>query len=75
MGEGGTDGLLPISANKAANFASEDIQSYFDGAYVLAPQTPTMWMQGPNGEFGGKDSKYTKALMGLIEDYVSKIVI
>jgi predicted peptidase len=72
MGEGGTDGLLPISANKAANFASEDIQSYFDGAYVLAPQTPTMWMQGPNGEFGGKDSKYTKALMGLIEDYVSK---
>ncbi|MBJ8191541.1 peptidase, partial [Bacillus cereus] len=44
MGEGGTDPTIPISGNKAANFASKDIQSYFGGAYVLAPQTPTYWM-------------------------------
>lgn len=71
MGEGGTDGLLPICGNKAVNFASKEIQSYFNGAYVLAPQTPTFWMDGFNG-FGDGTSKYEKALMALIKDYVAK---
>jgi predicted peptidase len=69
MGEGGTDPTIAISGNKAANFASEDIQSYFDGAYVLAPQTPTWWMEGYTG-FGDGTSTYQEALMALIEDYV-----
>ena len=71
MGEGGTDSLLPISANKADNFASKDMQSYFGGAYVLAPQAPTFWMDGFTG-FGDGTSKYEKALMSLIKDYVSE---
>ena len=80
MGEGGTDPTIPISGNKAANFASKEIQSYFDGAYVLAPQTPTYWMQSttrPIGDgiggdyFGDGSSKDEKALMALIKDYVS----
>jgi len=71
MGEGGTDGLLPISANKADNFASKDIQAHFGGAYVLAPQTPTFWMDGFTG-FGDGTSKYENALMALIKDYVAK---
>ncbi|MFS0637738.1 prolyl oligopeptidase family serine peptidase [Mesobacillus foraminis] len=71
MGEGGTDPTIPISGNKAANFASEEIQSYFDGAYVLAPQTPTFWMDGFTG-FGDGTSKYQEALMSLIKDYVAK---
>lgn len=71
MGEGGTDPTIPISGNKAANFASEDIQSYFGGAYVLAPQTPTFWMDGFSG-FGDGTSKYENALMGLIKDYVDQ---
>jgi predicted peptidase len=71
MGEGGTDATVPISANKAANFASDEIQAYFDGAYVLAPQTPTFWMDGLNG-FGDGTSKYETALMELIKDYVAK---
>ncbi|WNS78639.1 prolyl oligopeptidase family serine peptidase [Domibacillus sp. DTU_2020_1001157_1_SI_ALB_TIR_016] len=71
MGEGGTDPTIPISGNKAANFASEEIQSYFDGAYVLAPQTPTFWMDGFTG-FGDGTSKYEEALMSLIKDYVAK---
>ncbi|MEH7082028.1 prolyl oligopeptidase family serine peptidase [Neobacillus drentensis] len=69
-GEGGTDPTIPISANKAANFASKDIQSYFDGAYVLAPQTPTFWMDGYTGR-GDGTSKYEDALMSLIKDYVA----
>ncbi|KJD43813.1 prolyl oligopeptidase family serine peptidase [Paenibacillus terrae] len=71
MGEGGTDPTIPISGNKAANFASKDIQSYFGGAYVLAPQTPTYWMDGFTG-FGDGSSKYEQALMSLIKDYVAK---
>ncbi|MEC0135701.1 prolyl oligopeptidase family serine peptidase [Paenibacillus macerans] len=71
MGEGGTDPTITIAGNKAVNFASKDIQSYFGGAYVLAPQTPTYWMDGFNG-FGDGTSKYEKALMSLIRDYVAK---
>lgn len=71
MGEGGTDPTITITGNKAVNFASKDIQSYFGGAYVLAPQTPTYWMDGFNG-FGDGTSKYEKALMSLIRDYVAK---
>ncbi len=71
MGEGGTDPTIAIAGNKAVNFASKDIQSYFGGAYVLAPQTPTYWMDGFNG-FGDGTSKYEKALMSLIRDYVAK---
>ncbi|WP_168190070.1 prolyl oligopeptidase family serine peptidase [Caloramator sp. E03] len=71
MGEGGTDPTIPISANKADNFASKDIQAYFGGAYILVPQAPTYWMDGFNS-FGDGTSKYEKALMALIKDYVSK---
>ncbi|OCB00699.1 prolyl oligopeptidase family serine peptidase [Clostridium beijerinckii] len=71
IGEGGTDGLLPISGNKAVNFASKDIQTYFNSAYILAPQAPTFWMDGFT-DFGDGSSKYEKALMSLIEDYISK---
>jgi len=70
-GEGGTDPTIPISANKADNFASKEIQSYFDGAYVLAPQTPTFWMDGLTG-FGDGTSKYENALISLIKDYAAK---
>jgi predicted peptidase len=69
-GEGGSDPTIPISGNKAVDFASDDIQSYFGGAYVLAPQTPTFWMDGLTG-FGDGTSKYQDALMSLIEDYVA----
>lgn len=72
MGEGGTDGLLGIAGNKGVNFASKEIQSYFNGAYVLGPQSPTYWMEGTNGAFGDGTSKYEDALMELIRDYVAK---
>lgn len=71
MGEGGIDPTVAIAGNKVVNFASKDIQQYFKGAYVLAPQTPTFWMDGFNG-FGDGTSKYQKALMSLIQNYVSK---
>ena len=71
-GEGGnTSPSLPIMGNKATALSQEKIQSYFDGAYVLAPQCPTMWMEGagPDGFADGKPL-YEDILMALIKDYV-----
>lgn len=72
-GEGGTDPSIALIANKAWNYASEEIQSVFKGAYVLVPQAPTFWMQSESGDYtrGDTDDIYNKALMGLIEKYVA----
>ena len=78
-GEGGTDPTIALFGNKVVNLATDKIQSCFGetGAYVLVPQSPTMWM-----DYDGKgtynntvaDSKgqsyYTKTLMGLIDEFV-----
>ena len=69
-GEGGTDATIPLAANKAINLASEEIQQYFGGAYVLVPQAPTYWMEGEGGRADGS-SIYTEGLMELIKDYVA----
>lgn len=80
-GEGGTDPLVTITGNKVVNLADKTIQSYFGktGAYILAPQAPTMWMDYNgtaiyNNEVPNSDGKsyYTQALKGLIDDFISK---
>lgn len=71
-GEGGTDTTIPLIANRAANYASTEIQAYFGGAYVLVPQAPTFWMDQGNGQYtrGDKDDMYNESLMALIKHYV-----
>lgn len=71
-GEGGQDIKAAYAANKVVSLSSEKIQQYFGGAYVLAPQVPTMWMDDGSGEYtqGGK-SMYVKALKALIDEFVS----
>lgn len=73
-GEGGTDPSIPLIANRAANYASPEIQRHFDGAHVLVPQSPTFWMQNAEGSYtrGQVDDIYNQALMGLIKDFVQK---
>ena len=77
-GEGGTDATIPLSANKACAFASEQVQAYFGGAYVLVPQAPTKWMdaRGEGTQSSGvKDnaiSIYTRAVQDLVEHYVAE---
>lgn len=72
-GEGGTDTTIPLLGNRAANYASPEIQQYFGGAYVLAPQTPTRWMDSGEGSTSGQvDDIYFEALKGLFDDFVSK---
>lgn len=72
-GEGGTDPSIPLVANRAANYASDEIQAFFGGAYVLSPQTPTRWMDaGKDGTTRGQvDDIYHEALMGLIRQFVA----
>lgn len=79
-GEGGRNTRINVMGNEVTNLVTEDYQEYFGdkGAYVLAPQAPTMWMdydgtntynnsvEGSNGT-----SYYTQTLMSLIEDYVA----
>ncbi|MBN3520413.1 prolyl oligopeptidase family serine peptidase [Algoriphagus lutimaris] len=72
-GEGGTDTTIPLLGNRAANYASPEIQQYFDGAYVLVPQTPTRWMDSGDGSTSGQvDDIYFKALKALFDDFVAK---
>lgn len=78
QGEGGTDPDIAILGNEVSALAKEDIQSYFHagdetGAYVLAVQAPTYWMDegdGTNGN-GSGISRYTEILMETIAAYVS----
>ena len=71
-GEGGFDPTTALLGNKAANYASEAIQSIFEGAYVLVPQSPTFWMQNSQGAYttGKENDVYNEALMALIKEYV-----
>ena len=72
-GEGGTDPSIPLIANRAANYASDEIQAFFGGAYVLVPQSPTRWMD--NGEGGSTrgdtDDIYHEALMTLFQEFLT----
>jgi predicted esterase len=73
-GEGGTDPSIPLLANRAANYVSDDIQAIFDGAYVLVPQCPGAWMHNGQGVMthGREDDVYNVPLMALIRDYVAR---
>ena len=72
-GEGGTDPTIPLLANRAANYASDEIQAVFDGAWVLSPQCPGAWMHNRAGEMtqGKEDDVYNVALMALVREFVS----
>ncbi len=74
MGEGGKDIRINTLGNRVSALWQDEIQKCFDGngAYVLAPQTPTMWMDNGTGELstGATASMYEEALWQLITEYV-----
>lgn len=67
-GEGGTDVRSVIYGNEVTALFGDEFQSTMGGAYVLMPQSPTMWMQR---EENGNGSVYRETLMELIKDYVN----
>jgi predicted peptidase len=67
------DPTIALLGNRAANYASPEIQTLFGdaGAYVLVPQSPTFWMQAAEGMTRGQTNDiYNEALFALIQDYV-----
>ena len=80
MGEGGTDVSIEVLGNEVAALIRDDIQSHFtteggeNGAYVLAVQCPTFWMQTALG-FGHGDypSLYSDVLKACIDNYVKNV--
>lgn len=79
-GEGGVDTTIAVLGNNVSNLIKEDTQAYFgeNGAYVLVPQAPTMWMDYSgesvyNNTVVNSDSHsyYEEALMALIEGFVA----
>lgn len=87
MGEGGTDIDIALLGNEVTGLTADNetnVQHYFKtggsaGAYVLAVQTPTMWMDSTgegtsinDGDLGTQESYYTEALYAAITDYVTK---
>src|SRR5699024_6433264 len=71
-GEGGNDTNLVLLGNKVVALNSKEIQAYFeDGVNILAPQSPTMWLDDGSGEMTTNgDSMYTEALSNLITEFV-----
>ena len=78
QGEGGTDVDIELIGNEVVALNREEIQSYFTtdggagGAYVLAVQCETYWMDGGDGTNSGGDlvSRYTEILMDTINAYL-----
>ena len=72
-GEGGSDPWIPFTGNRVTAFSEEKVQGYFGGAYVLAPQCPTFWMNDGSGEYHAEGKTiYGKALMECIQEFVAK---
>lgn len=68
-GEGGEDPSIAYLGNQVTNLAKDKVQGYFGGAYVLVPQSPTVWMDDGKGEISlsGK-SIYGPSLKKLIDE-------
>eukprot|EP00833_Pecoramyces_ruminatium_P011974 jgi/Orpsp1_1/1186006/evm.model.c7180000096421.1 len=80
-GEGGRDVDIALLGNEVIALAKPEIQKYFTtdvqkGAYVLAVQTPTMWMDKGDGTYNAdadgvkQRSCYDSVLFAAIQDYV-----
>lgn len=86
-GEGGntdnTDATIPILANKVVALSEDAFQQTIGGAHVVAPQSPTMWMdQGADADgnpvYIAEDatevtSIYTESLEEFIDAYIDKV--
>jgi poly(3-hydroxybutyrate) depolymerase len=74
-GEGGTDSSVALLGNKVTSLASPEIQGFFGGAYVLVPQSPTVWMTQGGRRYDiseeARSSSYSPAVEALIRGFIS----
>ncbi len=75
-GEGGSDPRLNTLGNEVTSLFGDEFQKVMGGAYILAPQCPTFWMQydeeGNWADNKGVDSVYLGDLKELIDAYVAE---
>ena len=72
-GEGGSDNDIVTLGNEVTALIDTPIQNYFkQGAWVLTPQAPTMWMDNGNGYTTDGSSIYTENLMSLMDQFVKE---
>ncbi|MEY8311930.1 prolyl oligopeptidase family serine peptidase [Oscillospiraceae bacterium 42-9] len=72
-GEGGVDPTVAYTGNKVVALSSPKVQKLFGGAYVLAPQTKTFWMNDGSGEYGHTGrSMYSEALKACILEFLDR---
>jgi predicted peptidase len=79
MGEGGTDIDIALLGNDVTALGEIKIQDHFvegqqKGAYVLAVQTPTYWMNSGTGSInnGVGHSIYTQTLKATIDKFIAE---
>lgn len=80
MGEGGTDVSIELMGNEVVALIRPQIQDHFTteggekGAYVLAVQCPTMWMNSAKGGMstGQTPSIYADVLKSCIDHYIQQ---
>lgn len=70
-----TDPSMVLLANKASVLSNPEFQEEIGGAHILAPQSPTMWMDMNGQEFYTIDgsSTYEESLHELIMTYKNDI--
>ncbi|MDO4468100.1 MAG: hypothetical protein Q4C49_14050 [Bacillota bacterium] len=88
LGEGGklnfpelTDPTITVLGNRVTSLTKDVFQTAVDGAFILAPQCPTYWMDetGDCKNFTGlgikatRNSYYTESLVQLIDTYAQEI--
>ncbi len=71
LGEGGYEGVESTTSGLRANraavcFAQEDAQQIFGGAFVLAPQAPTSWIEDLFTE------DYEQTLLNIVDQMVNE---
>ncbi len=68
----GQEPYRTVMGNRVTALSSPDIQEKLGGAaYILAPSSPTYWMDSGSGEIADDNkSIYTKALKTLIDEFI-----
>jgi predicted peptidase len=70
-GEGGTDPYIAILGNRVVNLISDEVQKNFEeGAYVFAPQTPTVWMNVSGQPYNMTNTSFTSMYTGTLYEMI-----
>lgn len=73
-GGGGKDPRYPVQGNRVTGFSSPRGQKALGGAWVLAPQCPTLWMDDGKGSplMRSNDSIYVERVKALVDTFVAE---